>query len=148
MAEEREKLSGGEDNDRIKHALERSLRETLQLRRQAIVYSVAREMHSIFQQIGAQFPAIDGSASQGWIKIESLSKLRAIVGGRFKNLKEKWVGAGFPLREHRGDRDERGVINSDGWLELSSWISRQGYEVRLADESDGWLFEIRSQSGS
>ena len=140
-----ENLSTAEINE-LQSALQRTMQSALRLRRQAIVFSVAREMYSIFQEIGIQFPAVDGLRAQGWSRIESLSRLRAIVGGRFKNLKEKWVGAGFPLREHRGDREERGSVNGDGWLELSSWIARQGYEVRLAEASDSWLFEIRNQN--
>jgi hypothetical protein len=135
-----------QEDAELREALQRVLHGALRLRRQAIVYTAAREMHGIFQQLGIKFPSAEGLAAHGWTRIESLSRLRAIVGGRFKNLKEKWVGAGFPLREHRGDREERGSVNTEGWLELSSWISRQGYEVRLAGEADPWLFEIRSQN--
>ena len=150
MSDQKTNLSEGQGNDEaeLKEALQRALHSALQLRRQAIVYTAAREMHRIFQQLGIKFPSAEGLAAHGWTRIESLSRLRAIVGGRFKNLKEKWVGAGFPLREHRGDREERGTVNTEGWLELSSWISRQGYEVRLAGETDHWLFEIRSQGAS
>lgn len=134
--------------DSVRNLIRQTFHDALQLRRQAIVFAAARQMHSVFQELGIQFQKIDGLEEQGWIKIESLSRLRAIVGGRFKNLKDKWVAAGFPLREHRGDRVERGVINSEGWLELASWIARQGCEVRLAGENDDWLFEIRSQNRS
>ncbi len=109
MSDQKTNLSDGprQEDAELREALQRVLHSALQLRRQAIVYTAAREMHGIFQQLGIKFPSAEGLAAHGWTRIESLSRLRAIVGGRFKNLKEKWVGAGFPLREHRGDRDER-----------------------------------------
>lgn len=83
--------------------------------------------------------------SEEWIGIDSLSRLRAEVGGRFQNLKDRWIEAGFSLKEHRGDRSQKVEINKGGWLELSNWISGQGYEVRLVSDRVGTLFEIRKR---
>lgn len=79
-----------------------------------------------------------------WIEIESLSRLRGIVGGRFQNLRDRWVGAGFPLREHRGDKDGEFTVNETGWIELSNWVLKQGFESRLTPEKPGCLFELRA----
>ena len=78
-----------------------------------------------------------------WVEIESLSRLRSVVGGRFQNLRDRWVGAGFPLREHRGDKEAAFTLNEAGWIELSNWISKQGYESRLTPDKTGCLFELR-----
>jgi hypothetical protein len=80
-----------------------------------------------------------------WIGIDSLSRLRAEVGGRFQNLKDRWIEAGFSLKEHRGDKSQKVEINKSGWLELSNWISGQGYEVKLVSDRVGILFEIRKR---
>lgn len=81
---------------------------------------------------------------EAWIGIESLSRLRSVVGGRFQNIKKKWMDAGFPLREHRGDRWKEFTLNQDAWLELASWIAKQGFEARLTPGSQEFLFELRS----
>jgi len=78
-----------------------------------------------------------------WIEIESLSRLRSIVGGRFKNLKDKWLLAGLPLREHRGDRQADYEVREDTWVELSNWIAKQGYEARLAEADRSHVMELR-----
>ena len=78
-----------------------------------------------------------------WQPIASLSQLRALVGGRFQNLKARWLTAGLPLRAHRGDREEEAQVDHDGWLELSIWINKQGYETRLSDEREEGLFQVR-----
>ena len=78
-----------------------------------------------------------------WIGIDSLSRLRGHVGGRFQNLKERWLGAGFPLKDHRGDKLEVITLDPLGWLELVSWLSRQGFEARAVDATKGFYFEIK-----
>lgn len=79
-----------------------------------------------------------------WTGVESLSRLRALVGGRFQQLKQRWIDAGLPLRAHRGDRTGRVEIDRDGWLELAAWIQKQGFEARLTNEISEFLFEVRS----
>jgi hypothetical protein len=66
-----------------------------------------------------------------------------VVGGRFQNIKKKWVEAGLPLREHRGDRWKEFDLNKDGWLELVAWIGKQGFEARLTPESEEFIFQLR-----
>ena len=78
-----------------------------------------------------------------WIQIESLSRLRSIVGGRFSNLKKKWEDAGFGLVAHRGERGRVDKLKQEGWVELSNWILKQGYEVRPKREGEDSLFSIR-----
>jgi hypothetical protein len=86
-----------------------------------------------------------GQVEAGWEKIESLSSLRAIVGGRFQQLKDRWVGAGLPLREKKGDRTQLSKIDGAGWNELALWINKQGFEIRRPDQSDtsSTVLEIR-----
>ncbi len=115
----------------------------LERRRQAIVYELARRLYEGFLDHRAKLEAVAVNEERGWVKITSLSQLRTIVGGRFQNLKQKWTKAGFPLREHRGDRGGQIRVDSDGWIDLSVWISEQNFEVRLADENAPWLFEVR-----
>ena len=123
------------------------VRQALERRRQSIVFFIAKQTHDLMGNSKSNTfqTSIDKDLdeSQRWIQIESLSQLRAMVGGRFQKLKERWVGAGFPLREHRGDRAEKAQVDQGGWLELSLWISRQGYRTRLADSTEPWLFEIQ-----
>lgn len=86
--------------------------------------------------------AADSQESE-WIGVESLSRLRGLVGGRFQSIKRKWTEAGFPLRAHRGDRWKDFKVNDKGWVDLSNWILKQGFEARLAPESAEYIFEIR-----
>ena len=83
------------------------------------------------------------SVEADWQEIESLSRLRSIVGGRFQNLKSRWLAAGLPLREHRGDKSGEFELNQEGWIELSNWILKQGFESRLTPEKSGVIFELR-----
>lgn len=98
----------------------------------------------------SQHLSIGGTATQAvtdtsgvWQGIESLSKLRATVGGRFENLKKRWVDAGFPLREHRGDTQKACKIDQDGWEELSAWLLKSGFESRLTPQHAEHMFEVR-----
>ncbi len=82
-----------------------------------------------------------------WISVESLSRLRSLVGGRFQNVKDRWVEAGFPLREHRGEEHKQVTPSERGWVELSTWIAKQGFEARLTPESTTGFFEVRRVRG-
>jgi hypothetical protein len=86
---------------------------------------------------------ISGQNGHKWEEIDSLSKLRSLVGGRFQNLKVKWLGAGFPLKQDKGSKPAMYTLNEPGWLELSSWISNQGFEVRRNSEKKDVIFEIK-----
>lgn len=84
---------------------------------------------------------------RAWTRIASLSALRTLVGGRFANLKERWLAVGFPLKE---GKDEGGKlkINRSAWLELANWIEGQGFAARLPESSaDGTLLEVRQLRG-
>jgi len=84
-----------------------------------------------------------------WIDIESLSQLRAVVGGRFQNLRTRWLKAGLPLREHRGDKESSYEIDRAGWAELSGWLLDQGYQSKLVeDEGESAIFQIWGDLGS
>ena len=87
-----------------------------------------------------------GKKSNGreWEGIDSLSKLRGIVGGRFENLKNRWLAAGFPLKQDKASKVGDFSVDEKGWIELSSWISNQGFEVRLNPEKKDVVFEIKS----
>lgn len=116
----------------------------LKRRREVLVVEMARRFYSALLN---HTPAGGGAESdEGWLRIESLSQLRATVGGRFRNLKQKWVEAGFPLREHRGDRSESGEVRTEGWMSLADWVTKQGFDVRLAPPGESWLFEVRSSA--
>jgi hypothetical protein len=105
------------------------------------VVEVTRRLHILGAGSGvAGMPTV---VTAEWIEIESLSRLRSAVGGRFQNLRDRWVGAGFPLREHRGDKEASFTLNEAGWIELSNWISKQGFEARLTPDKVGCLFELR-----
>lgn len=113
-------------------------------RRRVIVHALAR---TIYEQLALRLPAHRSETDEavGWIRIESLSQLRTIVGGRFQNLKSRWVAAGFPLRAHRGDRTEEACIDEAAWVELQAWLGSQGFEARLVAEESS-CFELRKKS--
>ncbi len=119
------------------------VRAAMLRRKQAITFSVARRFAECFQNSGLAATESPTRTDSGWLRIESLSQLRATVGGRFQNLKQKWIEAGLPLREHRGDREGKADFRQDGWLELSLWINKQGYDARLARDEEPWLFEVK-----
>ena len=121
--------------------LEKSIEAALLHRRQVLVHHLAKKFYEILYH-----DAKTGNApsATGWIQIESLSQLRAHVGGRFQNLKQRWIGAGFPLREHRGDRSESAEVDQDGWLTLVAWLYKQGFEARLPElVSEESILEIK-----
>jgi hypothetical protein len=116
-----------------------SVRSTLQSRRPFIVAELRRRIGS---QITASSEAQAGR-DESWSDIESLSRLRGIVGGRFQNLRDRWIAAGFPLKEHRGEKSEPVDVNQEGWIELSNWIMKQGFECRLTPSKSNCLFQLR-----
>lgn len=126
--------------------IRRLVREGVERRRQAIVYELARSLLGRLRASEVAVGGADAGEQADWVRVESLSQLRATVGGRFQNLKKRWISAGFPLREHRGDREGSADIDETGWVELSLWIGKQGFEARLASESDPWLLEVRRVS--
>ena len=104
---------------------------------------VAEMVEVIRASQGKESPVPAAEVRGEWTGIESLSRLRSVVGGRFQNIKKKWTDAGFPLREHRGDKWQEYTLDKDGWVELACWIAKQGFEARLTPESREFLFELR-----
>ena len=131
-----------------KEEIRQLVRGALERRHQAIVFYLAKQISGGIEKEDVLLETIDEPLDYDWEAIESLSQLRAKVGGRFQKLKERWLAAGFPLREHRGDRDGEVELVHEGWVELSLWIQRQGYKTRLAKEGDSWLFEIANNKKS
>lgn len=118
------------------------VREATAREETAITAMLVQKLRDIARPVVEEGPA---ASSAEWIGIESLSRLRSVVGGRFQNIKKKWVDAGFPLREHRGDRWKDFEINHDAWLELAAWIAKQGFEARLTPDSEEFIFQLKSQ---
>lgn len=131
-----------------------SLREELEARCLGVVESaiaryyealVAGCLHIIREELGT-VAAPESRPAEGepakWIPIASLHSLRKLVGGRFAYLKERWVNAGFPLKDSK--REVLGPVEADpaGWQELRSWLLSRGFEARPATAAE-CLFEIR-----
>ena len=126
----------------LMHSFEKALEGALESRRLSFVHAIVDRLATLSgtqQQLEAT-----PQNSSSWMPIESLSALRNLVGGRFHNLKAKWVEAGLPLREHRGDKGKDFEVDKVGWIELTNWISKQGFEVRLTEERIDCLFELRN----
>ncbi len=110
-------------------------------------------IHTLTSQLspygGKQSVLEEGSsANEGdgdWLSISSLSQLRKEVGGRFQNLRERWLNSGFPLKAHRGEGTEKYTLNQDGWLEMTSWLLKQGYESRILGDGEEGYFELRKR---
>lgn len=128
----------------LRHSLEfyeRRLAEVFESRHDVFVHDIVRRLRERRVQGGVELDLQAGES--GWIDVESLSRLRNVVGGRFENIKKKWVGAGFPLREHRGDKSGTFEIDNEGWIELSNWMSKHGFESRLRPDKPECLFQIK-----
>lgn len=123
--------------------IDSAVRLAFKLRRDSFVGEV---MNRIGNSAGSIVPVASEEAGRDWTGVESLSRLRSLVGGRFENLKKKWVDAGLPLREHRGDKPADFKIDEAGWLDLSNWVLKQGFESRLAKEGSQFIFELRPVS--
>ena len=128
----------------IRESVESSISEVFQRRKEVWVESVTSVLR---ERVGEVSSSAGGEASQVtdavWIEIASLSQLRKEVGGRFQNLRTRWLEAGFPLKAHRGDPSEDYNLDESGWLEMTSWLLKQGYESRLLDDLNKGYFEIR-----
>ena len=80
-----------------------------------------------------------------WEEIVSLSSLRRVVGGRFQLLRDRWVAAGLPLKEHRGVVLDTTLSESPELEKFYTWLSSQGFQVRVLPDkcAQGVLFELR-----
>ena len=130
----------------VQDFFEKALSDAFTQRKDYIVHELTRRLVDV--EVLANKGEREDEVEETWIGVESLSRLRSVVGGRFENIKKKWVGAGFPLREHRGDKKKSFKLDDKGWIELSNWILKQGYEARIAHDSNDHLFELRSVSKS
>ncbi len=121
------------------------IRALLKRKRDYLVHALVCRLRQIGFESRVASTVVEPHADDtaGWVAIDSLSGLRSVVGGRFQNLKKRWVDAGFPLKEHRGDRQLEYEIDQAGWVELSNWIFKQGYESRLAKGQTEFVFELR-----
>ncbi len=122
------------------------VRKSISRRRNVFVAGIARKFleNQEFLNASSSGEASSPESTSEWISISSLSQLRKATGGRFQNLKERWIRAGLPLRQHRGDKSESWTLSEDGWLALSLWINKQGFEARLSDCPKDVIFEIRN----
>jgi hypothetical protein len=143
----------GENGDRLKSRLESVGRLTEQHFEEVLVETL-RQRREQFVGIAVQRLREVGLLSLGvpvagadWMEISTLSQCRKVIGGRFEHLKRRWIGAGFPLREHRGDRSAAPSLDQGGWSELSQWIMTQGFEVKLGDAEEGFLFAVKRLGG-
>ncbi len=127
--------------------MERSLRGAFQKQREVLVRELELRLTQLSSPGRETISAAVALAKEEWIGIESLSRLRGLVGGRFQNIKKKWVDAGFPLREHRGDRLQDFAVEEAAWVDLTNWILKHGYEARLSPDSKEFLFELRKVGG-
>jgi len=85
----------------------------------------------------------DHTGAASWIPIDSISKLRGEVGGRFDTLKLKWQEAGLPLKQKKGDKIPDFTINSVAWSDLEAWLLKMGYASRLTEGQEDRIFEIK-----
>lgn len=119
---------------------ENSLQELFEERKSIYVNYIQSRISSVVE---GRVVTKTAGEEKDWEEIDSLSKLRALVGGRFQNLKSKWLAAGFPVKQDRGDHALSYSLNEKGWIDLSTWISNQGFEVRLNPEKRNVIFEIK-----
>lgn len=118
------------------------VREAIELRRHALVFQAAE----IWEELLRGVQVVEERVNQPqWRPIASLSQLRGLVGVRFQKLREQWVAAGFPLREHRGDRPIRPEIDEPAWQEFVAWLQGEGFLVRRATPESEAFFEISKQ---
>lgn len=118
------------------------VREVFASKRDYFIHALAQRLRAVGVSTAGEIEQAQEGEGE-WIGIESLSRLRSVVGGRFQNLKKKWVAAGFPLRDHRGDKNKQYSVDEEGWVELSNWILKQKYEARLTSDKTEYLFELR-----
>jgi hypothetical protein len=119
----------------IKRAIKRAFEEN-----RDYLISKLRSSSNQFE-ISADTP--EAAQEDDWVAIDSMSKLRAIVGGRFDTLKAKWQSAGFPVKQKKGDSIPEFVVDSSGWTDLESWLLKMGYKARLRPDFKDRVFEIK-----
>ena len=114
-------------------------------RRRSLLIQGTRERLSHAEKIAPNSKSTESNTD--WILIESLSQLRKVVGGRLEILRDRWVKAGFALKEHRGSKICDKVADGEPWREFSLWLLEHGYEAKLAAAEAEHLFEVRKVEG-
>jgi hypothetical protein len=122
-------------SDLIKRAIKRAFEEN-----RDYLISKLRSSSNQFE-ISADTP--EAAQEDDWVAIDSMSKLRAIAGGRFDTLKAKWQSAGFPVKQKKGDSIPEFVVDPFGWTDLESWLLKMGYKARLRPDFKDRVFEIK-----
>ena len=109
-----------------------------------------RIVKAVFDRCHALTHSHEGGAAKDqaevpWEEIVSLSSLRRVVGGRFQLLRDRWVTAGLPLKEHRGVVLDDTISDSPELEKFYTWLSSQGFQVRVSPDrrAQGVLFELR-----
>ncbi|MDZ4786969.1 MAG: hypothetical protein SGJ02_12925 [bacterium] len=113
-----------------------ALNEAFKRNRDFLVHELSRRFSEINTAVPSQIE------SNEWIEVDSLSKLRGLVGGRFETLKARWQAAGFPLKRKKGDKISDYQVEENGWLELEGWIAKQGFRARRRSDKEECLFEL------
>ena len=116
-----------------------ALDEAMARNKRELVHNIMERLRPYKEELASANSSNEDGAdeSRGWIVIESLSALRKEAGGRFENLKERWLAVGFPLKEHKGDQTETIKIDQKGWEALSEWLVGRGFESKLVEKDEG-----------
>jgi hypothetical protein len=118
----------------------KGLRETLNRYETVFVGQLRSLLRDCFDK---DLSRLGGDSDTQWVSIDSLSSLRSAVGGRFAKLKEHWLGAGLPMKSHRGEETKEFTLDEAGWVELEAYVSERGFVSRLADSEDSSIFYVR-----
>lgn len=116
------------------------VRDAIELRRHALVFQAAEIWSELLEGVSPRGAIAE--VAPRWQPIASLSQLRGVVGVRFQKLRDRWVAAGFPLREHRGDRPIRPDVALEAWEDFARWLQDEGYRVRRSEAGAEAFFEI------
>ena len=127
--------------DELLTKLGKMVRSQLEEKRDFYVHEIVQAVNK--SAVERREPQAAVTTSEQWVPIDSLSQLRAIVGGRFENLKKRWLDSGFPLKESKGEKLGKIKRNQEGWTELSSWALKQGFEIRTRPDLENALFELK-----
>lgn len=122
-------------SDLIKKAIKKAFEDN----RDYLIYKFSQSI----TQAGSGVTNIEPTEDTDWTAVDSMSKLRAIVGGRFDTLKAKWQAAALPVKQKKGDDIPEFVVDPSGWTDLESWLLKMGYKARLRPDLADRVFEIR-----
>ena len=118
---------------------EAALEEAFQQKKDFLIHELSQRLSDSQTLASSHVPGW----GSGWIRVDSMYRLRKVVGGRFEGIKRRWAEAGFPLLPHKGSKHEEFDLNQSGWARLSSWLDKKGFESRLSEAGSEGLFEVR-----